>query len=340
MAIKVGINGFGRIGRVVLRIMMERPETFDICGINLRKADVDYMVYMIKYDSVFRQFTGTVEREDQNLIVNGHRIRVFSEADAAMIPWESCGAEYVIESTGAYNNTEKASRHFKGGAKKVIITAPAKDEATPTFVMGVNHMLYRSDMRVVSNASCTTNCLAPLAKVVHEEFGIEQSLMSTIHAATSKQKPVDSRGGSDWRTGRSVFNNIIPSSTGAAKAVGRVIPALKGKMTGMSFRVPTNDVSVVDLTARLIHPASYHDVCVAMRNAAKNSMKGIITCTTDQVVSSDLTGFSETCIFDETAGIMLDDDFVKLIAWYDNEWGYTSKLLDLMAHMYKVDHEA
>ena len=221
MAIKVGINGFGRIGRVVLRIMMERPETFDICGINLRKADVDYMVYMIKYDSVFRQFIGTVEREDQNLIVNGHRIRVFSEADAAMIPWESCGAEYVIESTGAYNNTEKASRHFKGGAKKVIITAPAKDEATPTFVMGVNHMLYRSDMRVVSNASCTTNCLAPLAKVVHEEFGIEQSLMSTIHAATSKQKPVDSRGGSDWRTGRSVFNNIIPSSTGAAKAAMR-----------------------------------------------------------------------------------------------------------------------
>ena len=339
MAIKVGINGFGRIGRVVLRIMMERPETFDICGINLRKADVDYMVYMIKYDSVFRQFTGTVEREDQNLIVNGHKIHVFSEADAAMIPWESCGAEYVIESTGAYNNTEKASRHFKGGAKKVIITAPAKDEATPTFVMGVNHMLYRSDMRVVSNASCTTNCLAPLAKVVHEEFGIEQSLMSTIHAATSKQKPVDSRGGSDWRTGRSVFNNIIPSSTGAAKAVGRVIPALKGKMTGMSFRVPTNDVSVVDLTARLRQPASYHDVCVAMENASRNSMKGIIAYTTDQVVSSDLTGFPQTCIFDETAGIMLDNNFVKLIAWYDNEWGYTNKILDLMAHMYAVDQQ-
>lgn len=339
MAIKVGINGFGRIGRVVLRIMMERPETFDICGINLRKADVDYMVYMIKYDSVFRQFIGTVEREDQNLIVNGHRIRVFSEADAAMIPWESCGAEYVIESTGAYNNTEKASRHFKGGAKKVILTAPGKDEVTPTFVMGVNHMLLHSDMKVVSNASCTTNCLAPLAKVVNDEFGIEQALMSTIHAATAKQKAVDSRAGRDWRTGRSVLGNIIPSSTGAAKAVGQVIPELKGKMTGMSFRVPTNDVSVVDLTARLIHPASYHDVCVAMRNAAKNSMKGIITCTTDQVVSSDLTGFSETCIFDETAGIMLDDDFVKLIAWYDNEWGYTSKLLDLMAHMYEVDHQ-
>ena len=339
MAIKVGINGFGRIGRVVLRIMIEHPEQFDICGINLRKADLDYMVYMIKYDSVFRQFNGTVEHKDKNLIVNGHTIQVFSESDAAMIPWSSCGAEYIIESTGAYNTTEKASRHFKGGAKKVILTAPGKDEVTPTFVMGVNHMLLHSDMKVVSNASCTTNCLAPLAKVVNDEFGIEQALMSTIHAATAKQKAVDSRAGRDWRTGRSVLGNIIPSSTGAAKAVGQVIPELKGKMTGMSFRVPTNDVSVVDLTARLIHPASYHDVCVAMRNAAKNSMKGIITCTTDQVVSSDLTGFSETCIFDETAGIMLDDDFVKLIAWYDNEWGYTSKLLDLMAHMYEVDHQ-
>ena len=339
MAIKVGINGFGRIGRVVLRIMIEHPEQFDICGINLRKADLDYMVYMIKYDSVFRQFNGTVEHKDKNLIVNGHTIQVFSESDAAMIPWSSCGAEYIIESTGAYNTTEKASRHFKGGAKKVILTAPGKDEVTPTFVMGVNHMLLHSDMKVVSNASCPTNCLAPLAKVVNDEFGIEQALMSTIHAATAKQKAVDARAGRDWRTGRSVLGNIIPSTTGAAKAVGVVIPELKGKMTGMSFRVPTNDVSVVDLTARLIHPASYHDVCVAMRNAAKNSMKGIITCTTDQVVSSDLTGFSETCIFDETAGIMLDDDFVKLIAWYDNEWGYTSKLLDLMAHMYEVDHQ-
>ena len=232
MAIKVGINGFGRIGRVVLRIMIEHPEQFDICGINLRKADLDYMVYMIKYDSVFRQFNGTVEHKDKNLIVNGHTIQVFSESDAAMIPWSSCGAEYIIESTGAYNTTEKASRHFKGGAKKVILTAPGKDEVTPTFVMGVNHMLLHSDMKVVSNASCTTNCLAPLAKVVNDEFGIEQALMSTIHAATAKQKAVDSRGGSDWRTGRSILNNIIPSSTGAAKAVGRVIPELYGKMTG------------------------------------------------------------------------------------------------------------
>ena len=339
MAIKVGINGFGRIGRVVLRIMIEHPEQFDICGINLRKADLDYMVYMIKYDSVFRQFNGTVEHEGGDLVVNGRKIKVYGESDAAMINWADCGAEYIIESTGANNTTEKASRHFKGGAKKVILTAPGKDEVTPTFVMGVNHMLLHSDMKVVSNASCTTNCLAPLAKVVNDEFGIEQALMSTIHAATAKQKAVDSRAGRDWRTGRSVLGNIIPSSTGAAKTVGQVIPELKGKMTGMSFRVPTNDVSVVDLTARLIHSASYHDVCVAMRNAAKNSMKGIITCTTDQVVSSDLTGFSETCIFDETAGIMLDDDFVKLIAWYDNEWGYTSKLLDLMAHMYEVDHQ-
>ena len=340
MAIKVGINGFGRIGRVVLRIMMERPETFDICGINLRKADVDYMVYMIKYDSVFRQFIGTVEREDQNLIVNGHRIRVFSEADAAMIPWESCGAEYVIESTGAYNNTEKASRHFKGGAKKVIITAPAKDEATPTFVMGVNHLLYRSDMRVVSNASCTTNCLAPLAKVVHEEFGIEQSLMSTIHAATSKQKPVDSRGGSDWRTGRSVFNNIIPSSTGAAKAVGRVIPALNGKLTGMSFRVPTLDVSVVDLTIELEQHTSYQAICKTIKEASETYMKGILGYTEDDVVSTDFVGDKRTCIFDSKAGIELADNFLKLVAWYDNEAGYTSKTLDLVSYVHQRDVEA
>ena len=337
MAIKVGINGFGRIGRVVLRIMMERPETFDICGINLRKADVDYMVYMIKYDSVFRQFIGTVEREDQNLIVNGHRIRVFSEADAAMIPWESCGAEYVIESTGAYNNTEKASRHFKGGAKKVLLTAPAKDDATPTFVFGVNSDEYRSDMKVISNASCTTNCLAPLAYVIHKEFGIEQSLMSTIHASTAKQKAVDSRGGSDWRTGRSILNNIIPTTTGAAKAVGRVIPSLKGKMTGMAFRVPTADVSVVDLTARLSKTASYADICYEVKHASETYMKDIIGYTRDQVVSTDLIGNPCPCIFDETAGISLDQDFVKLIAWYDNEWGYSNMVVRMLEHMHTVD---
>ena len=338
MAIKVGINGFGRIGRVALRIMVERGSaTYQMCGINLRNADLDYMVYQVKYDSVFKTFQGTVERDDRHLIINGKKIRVYSEDDAANIPWDDCGAEYINESTGAYCTTGKASAQLRHGAKKVIISAPAKDDITPTFVMGVNHKRYTPEMDVVSNASCTTNCLAPMTKVINDTFGIEQALMSTIHAATAKQKAVDARAGRDWRTGRSVLGNIIPSTTGAAKAVGVVIPELKGKMTGMSFRVPTNDVSVVDLTARLKQPASYHDVCVAMENAAQNSMKGIITCTNDQVVSSDLTGFSETCIFDETAGIMLDNNFVKLIAWYDNEWGYTNKILDLMAYMHTAD---
>ncbi len=339
MAIKVGINGFGRIGRVALRSMIERgSNTFQICGINLRNADLDYMVYQVKYDSVFRTFHGMVTHDDNHLIINGKKIRVYSESDASNIHWDDCGAEYIIESTGAYNSMEKGSVHLLHGAKKVVLSAPSKDHITPTFVMGVNHKTYTTDMTVVSNASCTTNCLAPMTKVINDTFGIKQARMKTIHAATAKQKAVDSRAGRDWRTGRAILGNIIPSSTGAAKAVGEVIPELKGRMTGMSFRVPTNDVSVVDLTARLIQPASYHDICVAMRNAAKNSMKGIITCTSDQVVSSDLTGFTETCIFDETAGIMLDDDFVKLIAWYDNEWGYTNKLLDLIAHMYAVDH--
>lgn len=339
MAVKVGINGFGRIGRVALRSMIERgSSSYQICGINLRDADLDYMVYQVKYDSVFRTFRGMVEHDGRSLVINGKKIRVYSESDAARIPWDDCGAEYIIESTGAYNSTEKASAHLLNGAKKVILSAPSKDSVTPTFVMGVNHKNYSPEMDVVSNASCTTNCLAPMTKVINDTFGIRQALMSTIHSATAKQKAVDSRAGRDWRTGRSILGNIIPSSTGAAKAVGEVIPELKGRMTGMSFRVPTNDVSVVDLTARLIQPASYHDICVAMRNAAQNSMKGIIACTRDQVVSSDLTGFTETCIFDETAGIMLDDDFVKLIAWYDNEWGYTNKLLDLIDHMYAVDH--
>ena len=338
MAIKVGINGFGRIGRVVLRIMMERPETFDICGINLRKADVDYMVYMIKYDSVFRQFIGTVEREDQNLIVNGHRIRVFSEADAAMIPWESCGAEYVIESTGAYNNTEKASRHFKGGAKKVIITAPAKDEATPTFVMGVNHKNYTSDMQFVSNASCTTNCLAPIAKVLHENFGIKDGLMTTIHSVTATQETVDGPSLKDWRGGRAATANIIPSSTGAARAVGKVIPELNGKLTGMSMRVPTLDVSVVDLTVNLEKPTTYDEICVAMKKASEGELKGILGYTDEAVVSSDFLGDSRTSIFDATAGIALTDTFVKVVSWYDNEIGYSNKVLELIEHMYEVDH--
>ena len=352
MAIKIGINGFGRIGRVVLRILAEQPDKYEVCGINLRKADVDYMVYLLKYDSVFRRFNGTVEHEGGDLVVNGHKIRVFSQSDAAMIPWSECGAEYIIESTGANNTTEKASRHFKGGAKKVLLTAPAKDEVTPTFVYGVNSELYQPDMMVVSNASCTTNCLAPLAKVIHQEFGIEQSLMSTIHASTAKQKAVDSRGGSDWRTGRSILNNIIPTSTGAAKAVGRVIPSLKGKMTGMAFRVPTADVSVVDLTARLSRTTTYAEICYAVRHASETYMKDIIGYTTDQVVSTDLIADPCPCVFDEKAGIMLDHDFVKLIAWYDNEFGYsnmvvriwnkvlTSAEINAKDHFYQVEPDA
>lgn len=337
MGIPVGINGFGRIGRVVLRIILERGDDFDLCGINLRKADLDYMEYMVKYDSVFHTFQGTVEHDGRDLIVNGRRIRVFSQSDAGQIPWSECGAQYIVESTGAFNSQELASLHFQGGAKKVVITAPAKDEMTPTFVMGVNHWNYSADMDVVSNASCTTNCLAPLTKVIQDNFGIEQALMSTIHASTAKQKAVDARAGRDWRTGRSVIGNIIPSTTGAAKAVGLVIPELKGKMTGMSFRVPTNDVSVVDLTARLVTPTTYEEICHAVHVAAQGPMKGILSYTRDQIVSSDIIGNPHTSILDETAGIMLDDRFVKLIAWYDNEWGYSNKVLDLISHMYRVD---
>ena len=337
MGIPVGINGFGRIGRVVLRIILERGDDFDLRGINLRKADLDYMEYMVKYDSVFHTFQGTVEHDGRDLIVNGRRIRVFSQSEGGQIPWSECGAQYIVESTGAFNSQELASLHFQGGAKKVVITAPAKDEMTPTFVMGVNHWNYSADMDVVSNASCTTNCLAPLTKVIQDNFGIEQALMSTIHASTAKQKAVDARAGRDWRTGRSVIGNIIPSTTGAAKAVGLVIPELKGKMTGMSFRVPTNDVSVVDLTARLVTPTTYEEICHAVHVAAQGPMKGILSYTRDQIVSSDIIGNPHTSILDETAGIMLDDRFVKLIAWYDNEWGYSNKVLDLISHMYRVD---
>ena len=338
MGIPVGINGFGRIGRIALRIMLERGEKFELRGINLRKADLDYMEYMVKYDSVFRTFHGTVEHDGENLIVNGHKICVFSQSDAGEIPWSDCGAEYIIESTGAFNTQKLGSLHFKGGAKKVVITAPAKDNVTPTFVMGVNHETYTPDMNVVSNASCTTNCLAPLTKVIQDNFGIEEALMSTIHASTAKQKAVDARAGRDWRTGRSVIGNIIPSSTGAAKAVGLVMPELKGKMTGMSFRVPTNDVSVVDLTARLCTSTTYEEICEAVHRAAAGPMKGILSYTRDQIVSSDIIGNPHTSILDETAGIMLNDRFVKLIAWYDNEWGYSNKVLDLIDYMYAVDH--
>ena len=341
MAIKVGINGFGRIGRVALRIMVERgSSSYQPCGINLRNADLDYMVYQVKYDSVFRTFQGTVERDDRHLIINGKKIRVYSESDASLIPWDNCGAEYIIESTGAYTTMEKAAAHFAGGAKKVILSAPSKDDVMPTFVMGVNHKSYTPDMNVVSNASCTTNCLAPMTKVIHDTFGIRQALMSTIHAATAKQKAVDARAGRDWRTGRSVLGNIIPTSTGAAKAVGRVIPSLKGKMTGMAFRVPTADVSVVDLTARLSRTTTYAEICYAVRHASETYMKDIIGYTTDQVVSTDLIADPCPCVFDEKAGIMLDHDFVKLIAWYDNEYGYSNMVVRMLQHMYDVDQAA
>ena len=339
MAIKIGINGFGRIGRVVLRILAEDPEQYEICGINLRKADVDYMVYLLKYDSVFRNFNGTVEHEGGDLVVNGHKIKVFSQSDAAMIPWHECGAEYIIESTGANNTTEKASRHFKGGAKKVLLTAPAKDEVTPTFVFGVNDSLYRPDMKVVSNASCTTNCLAPVAKVLHDNFGIADGLMTTVHSTTATQKTVDGVSVKDWRGGRAASGNIIPSSTGAAKAVGKVIPSLNGKLTGMSMRVPTLDVSVVDLTVNLEKPATYDEICAAMKKASEGELKGILDYTDEAVVSSDFLGDTHTSIFDAKAGIALTDTFVKVVSWYDNEIGYSDKILCLIEHMYSVDHK-
>jgi len=330
---RIGINGFGRIGRYLVRLMAERNE-FPVV-INAR-ADNASLAHLFKYDSVHHTFKGTVGHDENGIIINGTHIAV-TRCKPNEWQWKDYGVDLVVESTGTIKKRAGLAEHMACGAKKVIMSAPVSD-ADITIVMGVNDGLYDPAKHdVVSSASCTTNCLAPVAKVLNDTFGIEQALMSTIHAATAKQKAVDARAGRDWRTGRSVLGNIIPSTTGAAKAVGVVIPELKGKMTGMSFRVPTNDVSVVDLTARLKQPASYHDVCVAMENAAQNSMKGIITCTNDQVVSSDLTGFSETCIFDETAGIMLDNNFVKLIAWYDNEWGYTNKILDLMAYMHTAD---
>ena len=334
MAIKVGINGFGRIGRVVFRLLMERADEFELCGINLRNADIPHMVYMVRYDSIHGRFPGTIEEGENSVIVNGKAISVFSETDPAQIPWASCGAEYIIESTGAFNTVEKSSGHLKGGAKKVVITAPSKDKVMPTYVMGVNHTEYKPEYDVVSNASCTTNCLAPLVKVVNDAFGIEEGLMSTIHSATAKQKAVDARAGRDWRTGRSVFNNIIPSTTGAAKACGLVIPEMQGKLTGMSFRVPSNDVSIVDLTVRLKTPTTYEEICKKVKEASEGSMKGIISYVKDEVVSSDLKGITDTCIFDESSGIMLNDHFVKLLAWYDNEWGYSSKVLDLVRHVH------
>ena len=337
MGIKIGINGFGRIGRLVFRAAMEHPTLYDVVGINDPFIDLDYMVYMVKYDSVHGVFKGDVSVVDGKLVVNGNAISVFGSRNPDEIPWGACGADYVVESTGVFTDQEKAGLHLKGGAKKVVISAPAKDAATPTFVCGVNLEKYTKDMNVVSNASCTTNCLAPLAKVINDKFGILEGLMTTVHSTTATQKTVDGPSNKDWRGGRAAAANIIPSSTGAAKACALVIPELKGKLTGMAFRVPTLDVSVVDLTVRLAKETTYAEICDAVKEASETSMKGILGYTTDAVVSTDFLHDPRTSIFDATAGIMLSSTFVKLVSWYDNEWGYSNKVLELISHMAKVD---
>jgi len=330
--IKVGINGFGRIGRLVFRAAMQRDD-IQIVGIN-DIIDVDYMAYMLRYDTVHGQFKGTVSVEDGKLIVNGQAIRVTAEKNPADLKWSDIGAEYVVESTGLFLTKEKCQGHLDAGAKRVVMSAPSKDD-TPMFVMGVNHQVYKGES-FVSNASCTTNCLAPLAKVIHDNFGIVEGLMTTVHATTNTQKTVDAPSAKDWRGGRAAAGNIIPSSTGAAKAVGKVIPSLNGKLTGMAFRVPTLNVSVVDLTCRLEKAASYDEIKAALKKASETNLKGILGYTEDDVVSSDFIGDARTSIFDAKAGISLNNNFVKLVSWYDNEWGYSVKVLELIAHMATV----
>lgn len=327
---KVGINGFGRIGRLVLRAAIDKG--VDVVAVNDPFIDVTYMVYMFKYDSTHGRFKGDVSEEGGMLVVNGKKIQVFQESDPANIPWAKAGAEYVVESTGVFTSLEKAELHRKAGAKKVIISAPSPD--APMFVMGVNHDKYDNSMNIVSNASCTTNCLAPLAKVIHDNFTIVEGLMTTVHATTATQKTVDGPSKKDWRGGRGAAQNIIPSSTGAAKAVGKVIPELNGKLTGMAFRVPTPDVSVVDLTVRLGKDASYDDIKAAMKAAANSDQwKGVLAYTEDEVVSTDFVGDTHSSIFDAKAGISLSPTFVKLVAWYDNEYGYSNRVIDLIKFM-------
>ena len=339
MAIKIGINGFGRIGRLVFRIAVAQPEVFEVVAVNDPFISTDYMAYMTKYDTIHGRFDGVAEAKDGKFFVNGREVKTFDKMNPEEIPWGEVGVEYVVESTGVFTTTEKCQAHLKAGAKKVIISAPAKDKETPTFVMGVNNDTYTPDMNVVSNASCTTNCLAPLAKVINDKFGIIEGLMTTVHATTGTQKTVDSPSKKDWRGGRAAAGNIIPSSTGAAKACALVIPSLKGKLTGMAFRVPTLDVSVVDLTCRLEKPTTYEEICAAVKAASEGEMKGILGYTDEDVVSSDFYTDPRTSIFDSKAGIMLNDQFVKLVSWYDNEWGYSNKLLDLIKHMSSVDHK-
>jgi len=331
MSIKVGINGFGRIGRLVLRASLNYPEV-EVTLINEPFMDLEYIVYLFKYDSTHGKFKGDVHHKDGKLVVNGHHIAVSASKDPGQIPWKLNGAEYIIESTGVFTTGDKCKPHLDAGGKKVIITAPAD---VPMYVVGVNEKTYDPKVNILSNASCTTNCLAPLAKVIHDKFGIVEGLMTTVHATTATQKTVDGPSGKDWRSGRGAGQNIIPAATGAAKAVTKVIPSLEGKLTGMSFRVPTPDVSVVDLTVRLEKPASYKDICDAIKAAADGDLKGIISYTDDEVVSTDFLGDSHSSIFDAKAGISLNDKFVKLIAWYDNEWGYSNRVVDLLIYVAK-----
>lgn len=330
MAVKIGINGFGRIGRLVFRAAVNNPN-IEVVGIN-DLIDVDYMAYMLKYDSTHGLFKGDVKVENGKLVVNGKAIRVTAEKDPANLKWNEVGADFVVESTGLFLTKETASKHIAAGAKKVVMSAPSKDD-TPMFVMGVNENAYKPEIDIVSNASCTTNCLAPIAKVLHDNFTIIEGLMTTVHATTATQKTVDGPSAKDWRGGRGAGQNIIPSSTGAAKAVGKVIPSLNGKLTGMAFRVPTPDVSVVDLTCRLEKPATYAQIKEAMKKASETTMKGILGYTEDAVVSNDFIGDSRSSIFDADAGISLNDNFVKVVSWYDNEWGYSCRVVDLILYM-------
>ncbi|MDR2914892.1 MAG: type I glyceraldehyde-3-phosphate dehydrogenase [Tannerella sp.] len=332
--IKVGINGFGRIGRLVFRAAQKRND-IQVVGIN-DLISVEYMAYMLKYDTIHGQFDGTIDIKDGNLVVNGNSIRVTAEKNPADLKWDAVAAEYVVESTGLFLSKESAQGHINAGAKYVVMSAPSKDD-TPMFVCGVNLDAYVKGTQFVSNASCTTNCLAPIAKVLNDKFGITDGLMTTVHATTATQKTVDGPSAKDWRGGRAAAGNIIPSSTGAAKAVGKVIPQLNGKLTGMAFRVPTLDVSVVDLTVNLAKPASYEDIKAAMKAASEGELKGILGYTEDEVVSSDFIGDARTSIFDAKAGIALTDKFVKVVSWYDNEWGYSNKVLELIVHMKKVN---
>ena len=331
--IKIGINGFGRIGRLAFRSSVLR-ENVQVVAIN-DLLEVDYLAYMLKYDSVHGEFKGDVSVKDGKLIVNGNEIRITAERDPANLKWGEVGADYVIESTGFFLTEETALKHIEAGAKRVVLSAPSKDH-TPMFVMGVNHTELTSDIKIFSNASCTTNCLAPISKVLHDNFGIVEGLMTTVHATTATQKTVDSPSSKDWRGGRAALHNIIPSSTGAAKAVGKVIPALNGKLTGMAFRVPTMDVSVVDLTVRLEKPATYSQICAAMKHASENEMKGILGYTEEALVSQDFVSDTRTSIFDAEAGIALNDNFVKVVSWYDNEMGYSTKIVDLIEYAASV----